>query len=73
MVRGIGHASERKEMSGGGAGNGERNLDLPNKISLEALPVSLYYKGQAHNMLSWGSVVSNANIRYTLFCYRLKV
>lgn len=40
MVQGIGQASERREMSGGEAGNGGRNLGLPNKTSLEALPVS---------------------------------
>lgn len=42
MVRGIGQASKRKEMSGGGAGKGGRNLDLPNKILLEAFPVSYF-------------------------------
>ncbi len=42
MVQGIGQASERREMSGGGAGKCGRNLDLPNKILLEALPVSYF-------------------------------
>lgn len=42
---------------------------MPNKILLEVLPVFiLYCKKQAHNTLSWESVVSNVNIRYTLFC-----
>lgn len=51
-----------------------RNLDLPNKISLGALPV-LYFivRSMPVTTLSWGSVVSNMNVRYTLFCYRPKV
>lgn len=46
MVRGRGQASERTEMSGGGARKGERNLNLPNKISLEALPVLYFIIGK---------------------------
>lgn len=70
MVQGIGQASERREMSGGGAGRGGRNLDSPNKILLEAPSVSHFilrskpitrYPG-----VYWSVIVSNVNVRYTL-------